>query len=434
MAKLKRELGLLETTLAGVGIIIGVGIYVLIGEAASLTGNSIWLSFAVGAVVAILTGLSYAELSSMFPRAGAESVYTEKTFGRTWAFVIGWMIIVGGSFSAATVTLGFAGYFNDFFGTDILLVAIALTLVLSFINFWGIKESAWLAVAFTIVESIGLLIIIAIGLPQFGKSGIDYLAMPNGIGGMLQAAVLVFFAYLGFESITRLAEETKNAERTIPKAIVLSVLISAVLYILVAVSAVSVVGWEKLAGNPAPLALVARTALGANAYVVLTFIALFAAANTALLMLITDSRIIYGMADTGLLPRQLAIVHRWRKTPVAAILVAMILALGAISIGDIAIVANVTNFTVFITFITINLAVIWLRYDRPDATRRFKIPLNVGRFPTLPLFGAFSCVFMITTFPIEVIVGGFMLILLGLIFHAATSRCWARKNKECRIK
>jgi APA family basic amino acid/polyamine antiporter len=430
MTKLKKELNLLEVTLAGVGIIVGVGIYVLIGQATALTGNSIWLAFAIGAIVAALTGLSYAELSSMFPKAGAETVYTEKTFGKTWAFVIGWMIIIGGSFSAATVTLGFASYFNDFFGTSMLLVAIVLVCILSFVNFWGIKESAWIAIAFTIIETLGLLIIIAIGLPYFGKAGIDYLAMPNGIVGVLQAAVLVFFAYLGFESITRLSEETKNAEKVIPKAILWSIAISTILYILVAIAAVSVVGWEKLSGNPAPLALVARTAFGASAYTIMTFIALFAAANTALLMLVTDSRIIYGMAKSGLLPKQLAIVHKDRQTPLTAILVAMILALGAISIGDIALVANITNFTVFVTFITINLAVIWLRYDWPNAQRKFKIPVNIGRFPVLPMFGAFACVFMITTFQIEVILGGFLIILAGLLFYATKGRSWARQNNK----
>ena len=430
MVKLKKELSLLEATLAGVGIIIGVGIYVLIGEATTLTGNSIWLSFLVGAIVAALTGLSYAELSSMFPKAGAETIYTEKTFGKTWAFVIGWLIIVGGSFSAATVTLGFASYFNDFFGTNMLITAVVLTVVLSFINFWGIKESAWLAILFTIVETLGLIIIIAIGLPYFGKAGIDYFDMPNGIVGMLQAAVLVFFAYLGFESITRLSEETKNAEKVIPKAILLSVAISTVLYILVAIAAVSVVGWEKLSGNPAPLALVARTAFGDNAYTLLTFIALFAAANTALLMLITDSRIIYGMAKSGLLPKQLSIVHPGRRTPIAAILVSMILALGTIAIGDIALVANITNFTVFITFITVNLAVIWLRYDWPNAKRGFKVPVNIGKFPVLSMFGAFACTFMITTFSIEVILGGFAMILVGLLFYATSGQRWAGKTKN----
>ena len=432
MTKLKRELGLLETTLAGIGIIVGVGIYVLIGGAASLTGNSIWLSFAVGAVIAILTGLSYAELSSLFPKAGAETVYTEKTFGRTWAFAIGWMIILGGSFSAATVTLGFASYFNDFFGTNMLLVAIGAVIVFSFINFWGIKESARLAIAFTLIEILGLIIIIAIGLPYLGK--VDYLEMPNGVEGMLQATVLVFFAYLGFEAITRLSEETKDAEKTIPKAIVISIAVSSVLYILVALCAVSIVDWHKLAGSQAPLALVARTAFGANAYAILTFIALFAAANTALLMLVTDSRIIYGMACSGLFPKALSAVHPERKTPIAAILVSMILALAAIFIGDITLVANITNFTVFITFITMNLAVIWLRYDWPHAKRGFKVPLNIGKFPVLPIFGAFTCVFMITTFPIEIIVGGFATILLGLAIYILAGKGWARQHKERRIR
>lgn len=434
VVKLKRELGLLEATMTGVGIIIGVGIYVLIGEAAALTGNSIWLSFALGAVVAALTGLSYAELSSMFPKAGAETVYTEKTFGRTWAFVVGWLIVIGGSFAAATVTLGFSSYFNDFFGTNILIVALTLTLIMSFINYWGIKESAWIAILFTIIETLGLVTIIAIGLPHIDLGKINYFDMPNGIVGVLQAAVLIFFAYLGFESITRLSEETKNAEKVIPKAILLAIAISTILYILVAMAAVSVVDWQKLAGNPAPLSLVARTAFGDNAYTILTFIALFAAANTALIMLITDSRIIYGMADSGLLPKQLSIIDSKRKTPIAAILVAMILALMAICIGDIALVANITNFTVFVTFITINLAVIWLRYDHPNIPRKFKVPVNIGQFPVLPIFGAFSCIFMITLFSIEVIIGGFAMILAGLLFYAATSQRWAKQNKEYKKK
>ncbi len=139
--ELKRELGLFEVTLSGVGIIVGAGIYALIGKAAGLAGNSVWLSFAISALIAVFTRLSYAELSSMFPKAGAEYVYALNAFGKRAAFVAGWLIIFSGVIAASTVALGFAGYFDALFDFPPVLSAIILIAVLSFIIFYGIKES-----------------------------------------------------------------------------------------------------------------------------------------------------------------------------------------------------------------------------------------------------------------------------------------------------
>ncbi len=411
---LKRELGLLEVTLSGVGIILGAGIYALIGKAAGLAGNSIWLSFALSALIAVFTGLSYAELSSMFPKASAEYEYVMNAFGRKLAFVIGWLIIWSGVIGASTVALGFAGYFNALFNAPVKTSALILIIALSFIILYGIKESAWFAVAATLIETAGLVFIIFIGLPYLGN--VDYFEMPQGLKGVFEASALVFFAYIGFEGIVKLSEETKAPEKTIPKGLMLAILISIVLYILVALSAVSVIGWERLSTSEAPFADLAFKALGRNGFIVLSVIALFATANTVLLMLLAASRITYGMADSFSLPGVLARVHPSRRTPWAAILSMMALSMVFVLAGDIKFAANVTNFTLFVTFIVVNAALIILRYTKPDLERHFRVPLTIGKLPVLPLLGIAFCVFMLAQLSLQVLAVGMMLTVLGGLF------------------
>ncbi|MCX9009732.1 MAG: amino acid permease [Candidatus Methanoperedens sp.] len=418
--ELKRELGLLEITLSGVGIILGAGIYALIGKAAALAGNAVWLSFALASLVAIFTGLSYAELSSMFPKASAEYEYTRSAFGRRLAFIIGWLIIFSGIIGASTVALGFGGYFNSFISISPVISGMILIIALSFLLFYGIKESAWFAVIATLIETAGLVLIIFIGLPYLGK--VDYFEMPYGMAGVFQASALVFFAYTGFESIVKLSEETKAPERTIPKGLLLAILISIILYILVAVSAVSVMGWEKLGTSEAPFADLAFTSLGSRASTLLSAIALFATANTVLLMLLGASRIMYGMADSATLPGVLARVHPSRRTPWVAILVSMLISILFIFSGDITFVANVDNFTLFVTFFVINASVIFLRYIKPEMARPFRVPLAIGGFPVLPLFGILFCIFMLFQLEWKVLLIGAALVVLGWLLSFVDMR------------
>ncbi len=411
--ELKCELGLLEVTLSGIGIILGAGIYALIGKAAALAGNSVWLSFAIASLIAIFTGLSYAELSSMFPKASAEHEYVRNAFGKKLAFVIGWLIILSGVIGAATVALGFGGYFNAFFKVPVIPSAIVLIVALSFLLFYGIKETTRFVIIATLIETAGLVIVIFIGLPYLGK--VDYFEMPYGWTGVFQASALVFFAYTGFESIVKLSEETKSPEKTIPKGLILAIIVSIFLYITVAVSAVSVMGWERLSTSDAPFADLAFLAFGNNAFILLTAIALFATANTVLMMMLGSSRIIYGMADSMTLPAILASVHRSRRTPWTAILVTMAVAILFIFAGDIAFVANVDNFTLFVTFFIINAALIFLRYKEPGMNRPFRVPLNAGKFPILPFLGILACVFMLAQLEGKVILTGVMLVVIGWI-------------------
>ncbi|NJD75963.1 MAG: amino acid permease [Candidatus Methanoperedens sp.] len=409
--QLKRELGLLEVTLSGVGIILGAGIYALLGKASGLAGNSVWLSFALASLIAVFTGLSYAELSSMFPRASAEYEYTNHAFGKKLAFIIGWLIILSGVIGASTVALGFGGYFNAFFKITPVISGIILIIALSGLLIYGIKETARFAMIATLIETAGLVIIIFIGVPHLGK--VDYFEMPQGLTGVFQAAALVFFAYTGFESIVKLSEETKNPEKTIPKSLIIAILISIILYILVAISAVSAIGWEKLAASNAPFADIAFEAFGSEAFILLTVIALFATANTVLLMLLGASRIMYGMADSFTLPGMLAKVHPSRRTPWIAITITMLSSLIFVFSGDIAFVANVDNFTLFVTFFVINATLILLRYKEPHMIRPFKVPFSIGRFPMLPFFGLLVNVFMLLQLEWKVLITGILLVVIG---------------------
>lgn len=419
MAELKRSLGLLEATICGVGIILGAGIYALIGKAAGMAGNSLWLSFVIAAVVAGLSGLSYAELSAVFPKAGAEYEYTRNAFGKRIAFIVGWMIGLSGIIGAATVSLGFGGYFEGMFGTPILLSAVALVVLLSLVIAYGVKEAAWFAMAGTLVEAGGLLIVILIAIPYIGS--VDYFDVPS-ISGLFSAAALVFFAYIGFEEMTRMAEEVKQPGRNMPRALILAVVVTTVFYILVAIAAVSVVDFNELAASNSPLAEVVSAAWSSDAFFAFSIVALFATGNTVLLIMMAASRIIYGMADSGALPKLIAYVNPSRRTPWVAIVVTAALVLSFFMVGGIQEIANLTNFTVFATFIVINLALIKLRHDRKDLKRPFRVPLNIGWFPVLPAVAVVATLFMMTNVGIDAAIDGTILIVLGVAAYVLIDR------------
>lgn len=418
---LKRELGLFQATTIGVGLILGAGIYVLIGEASGTSGNAVWLAFLISAVVSLLTGLSYAELSSMYPKDAAEYTYTDKAFGRGLAFFIGYFVLLSAIISAAVVAIGFAGYFNSLLNlNNIILTSIVIIILFSILNYRSIKESAWANVVFTGLEMLGLFIIIFLGIFHIGS--VDYFEMPIGMEGVFKSAALVFFAFLGFESVVKLSEECKNPRKTIPLALLLSIAITTVLYILVAIAAVSILDWQTLAASRAPLADVAATVLGNNAFVAISIIALFSTGNTVLISLIAGSRTLYGIGEEYKLLKPFHKVHKKRHTPHIAIWTVMIFSIIFTFINDIGLIAELTNFTLFVTFAVINLAVIALRYKYPNEPRKFKIPLNIGKMPILAFIGFLSCLFFISQLNNEIIVGGLGLVALGALFYLLVIR------------
>ena len=433
MSELKRHMGLFHLTMYGVGLILGAGIYVLIGEAAGIAGDAIWISFALGSIVALFAGFSYAELSSIFPKAAAEYVFIKNAFKNNFfAFIIGWLTAITSIITAATVALGFGGYFAEFVDIPIIISAMGLLVILSIVNFIGIRESSWTNTIFTIIEASGLILIIIIGF-TFSPESVNYLESPSGFSGIAIAFVLIFFAFIGFEDMANIAEEVRKPKKTIPRAIILSVLISGIIYILVSLAVVRVVNWEELSTSAAPIALVAERGLGSEAHVLLSSIALFAITNTVLITLVAGSRMFYGMAREKVFPSVLGKIHFKTKTPWIAVIMILIISLTFTLVGDIVIVANITVFAIVITFAAVNLAVIALRYTEPDIKRKFRVPINIGKFPILPLFGLGISIYMGFQFEVEVVLVGLAIIGIGAIFYKISKKSTTRSNNISQI-
>lgn len=433
--RLKQSISLFQAIMYGTGLILGAGIYVLIGDVAGIAGNAMWISFALAAAIATFTGLSYAELTSAFPKSAAEYLFVKNAFGNnSLAFVSGWLMVFVAVVSAATVAIGFSSYLAVFFPSlEQSIAAVLLVVVLSGVNFIGIRESMWMNTAFTLIEIAGLAIIIFAGLLFASPAETNYYEMPPSVnssplalGAIAGAAGLAFFAYFGFENLANISEETKNARRAIPLALIASIAITTGIYILVAVSAAALVGWEALSSTNAPLALAAEKAFGKSGIIILSSIALFATSNTVLMMLVSGSRILFGMANDNALPSSLAAVHPRTRTPLGAIIVIMALVIGVVvaSSGRLDVIAKVAVFGIFMVYVLVNFALIWLRYKRPKIERPFRSPWSIERFPILAGLGLLTSVAMLTQFDIVTVVAGTVAAASGLPAYLVLKGKW----------
>ena len=410
--RLHRTIGPVGASLSGIGIVLGAGIYVLIGEAASEVGSGAWLAFFVGAVLAAATGLSYAELTSTIPEAAAAAAFAGESFGPRVGFVTGWMDVVVNLIGAPAVALGFAGYFSSLIGGDEVLVAVLTIGLCALIAIIGVGETIRLASLFALIEAGGLILVIVVGVPFLGDANL--LQFDHGAAGLLAGAALVFFAYEGFEEIATLSEEVENPTRNIPLALLIAISVTTILYVTVTAVAVSVVPTAQLAGDSSPLASVVRVATNDRVADALSVVALFATFNTVLLLLATGPRAMYGMARRRLLPAVVGSVWAARGTPWIAILASAAVAVGFAVTGDIGFVAQVTNFAVFILFIVVNAAVIRLRFSQPDRRRPFRLRPTVGRVPLIPVVGLGGALLLSGFMAREAFLVGLLALALGI--------------------
>ncbi|MFZ4777919.1 MAG: APC family permease [Terrimicrobiaceae bacterium] len=394
--KLSRSIGLFALIVYGVGDMVGAGIYGTIGVAAGHMGNAVWLSFLVSMLAALLTGLTYASLSSRYPYAAGTAYVAQRAFGSPFlSYVVGLAAIASGLTSMAAGGRVFAATLGPSLPSmaPILLSGLFL-LGLTVINFRGIKECVWVNVVCTAIEVGGLLLIIGMSIPYLGS--INYLETPPDSGGItpglvMTGAVLTFFAFVGFEDLLNLAEEVKDPERTMPRGIILAVLCTTIIYILVSLAAVSVVPYARLAdpANGAPMAQIAgKAAVGFPPWI-FTGITLFAVANTALMNFIMGSRLVYGMSRQKLLPEWLGVVHHGRKTPHRAILVLAVIVAGLSLTGGVADLASATSLLLLLVFALMNAALLRLKFHKEEPRGRFEVPLLV------PVAGVLVCAALI---------------------------------------
>ena len=289
-------------------------------------------------------------------------------------------MIAGNVIAAAAVAIGFGHYLGFFVSIDVRVGAIALLAVLALVIAGGLQRSIWLTVGLVALQIGGLALVIVAGAPHIGE---EDLLRGATVGGVMSGAALVFFAFIGFDEVVTLSEETRDAERTIPRALLLSLALSTALYVAVGIAAVSTAGWEALAGSKTPLALVIEEDWGGRATDIIALIALASTVNTTLLVMTAASRLVYSIAREGYFPPAFARLGGPGDAPQLAGVAVFAVAAAFAAVADIGFVASVTDFVVFVTFLIVNAAVVRLRFSRPDAARTMRVPLAVARVPMI---------------------------------------------------
>jgi basic amino acid/polyamine antiporter, APA family len=400
--ELKRVMGPGLLLLFVVGDILGTGVYALTGKVAGEVGGAVWLPFLCAFVVALLTATSYLELVTKYPKAGGAAVYTHKAFGIHFlTFLLTFAVMCSGLTSASSASKAFAA--NFFSAADIdpdrgsllMITSLAFMTLIALVNLRGVGESVKANVVLTCVELSGLLIVIAIGVWALAGGDGDTSRLtdfntPAGespFGAVTSATALAFFAMVGFEDSVNMAEETKDPVRIFPKMMLTGLTITGVIYVLVAISAVTLVSPDELNKGATPLLKVVQAGAPGFPLEVFAWITMFAVANSALINMLMASRLLYGMSHEQVLPGPLGRVLPKRRTPYVAILFTTLLAFFLIGYADLAALGGTTAFLLLCVFSIVNVAVLVLRRDRVEH-KHFHAPT------ALPVLGAVLCVYL----------------------------------------
>ncbi|MGI9325881.1 MAG: APC family permease [Pseudomonadales bacterium] len=376
--------------LYGIGTTIGAGIYALLGEIAAVAGPNAPWSFLLASLIAGLTAFSFAELSSRYPQAGATAKYVQMGLGSPrLAFTVGILVALAGVVSSAALLNGMANYVQGLLDADRQLLIAATVVLLCLLTCWGIKQSVLVAGVISVAEVCGLLWISWICYDSIDYNRLtwhgglpDFAALPS----ITFAAVLAFYAYIGFEDMVEVAEEVRNVKTVLPRAIILTLVISTVLYLVLVIGAQLAVTSATLATMEAPMADLYATLTQRNP-LPMTLISAIAIVNGILIQMVMSSRVLYGLASRGQLPSLLGKVSRDSRTPVNATLL-VALCIGALALnGSLARLAEVTAIVMLIVFALANLSL--LRIHQREA----KGDHQQRTVPTwIPWLGLFTCV------------------------------------------
>jgi APA family basic amino acid/polyamine antiporter len=445
---LKRSLGPVSLILLGVGVIIGAGIFVLTGHAAAeMAGPAIVLSFIFSAIACGFAGLCYAEFASMIPVAGSAYTYAYATLGQFIAWIIGWDLILEYTLGATTVAIGWSGYFVSFLadlglhipsslasppfdynielhrwtstGALFNLPAVAVVVFLTAVLIRGVKESATLNAVVVFVKAAIILAFTAVGAffirpelwhpfvpPNAGQFGVF------GFSGVLRGAGVIFFAYIGFDALSTLAQEVREPQRNMPIGILGSLFICTVLYVLVSLVLTGVVPYRELNG-PAPIAV----ALDAMKLHVLSPVikigAIAGLTSVVLVLLMGQTRIFLSMGRDGLLPPFAAKVHPRYGTPHINTLITGTVTALLSALLPIGIVGELVSIGTLLAFVIVCSGVLILRYTQPDAERSFVAPGGAAT----PLLGVLTCLYLMSGLPRDTWIRLFVWLIIGLVIY-----------------
>lgn len=391
-SELKRALSLPLVVLYGLGVTIGAGIYVLVGEAAARAGMLAPMAFVLAGFVMLFPALCFAELSGRFPFAAGAAQFVEESFGqRLLGLSIGLLVMAAGLVAASTISLGSVRYLGSLIELPQPLLLGFVVGLMGLICAWGIKESVVIAGIMTLIEIGGLLAVIVGGF-VFDYDLLTHYErlLPrawNGetVSSVLAASLLAFFAFIGFEGIANIAEETIEPRKTLPRGMLLTLAISTVIYVLVVSIALLTVGPQELASQKAPLAHLFQMTTGLPASII-SVIAVVATLNGVVVQIIMVSRLAYGLSSRGLLPAFLGRVHPRRQTPLVAILATTSLILVLTLTLPVVVLAEWTSRIILFVFIVVCLALLWLKM------RNIEPPVGNFRVNALiPVVGAILC-------------------------------------------
>ena len=428
--ELKRAVGPLSLTALGVGAIVGTGIFVVVGEGLREAGPAVILSFVLAAVVCLFSALSYAELASSIPVSGSAYTYAYATLGEVVAWIIGWDLILEYGVSVAAIAVGWGANLNAFleitFGValperfttsldegGINIPAVVIVLLITLLLMRGVKETANLNTVMVFIKLGVLAMFIGLAFTAFNADNLQPFA-PQGSGGILAAAALIFFAYIGFDAVATGSEEAKNPKRDLPIAIIGSLVICTIIYVLVSVAAVGALPAAQLGASDAPLSEALEEGAGLPWAAALTaFGALVAITSVLLVILYGQTRIFFAMARDGLVPESWATVNARTGTPakltlgfgIFAALVAAVLPLGAI--------VEMVNIGTLFAFIIVNIGVMVLRRTRPDMERPFKVPIPYIWCP----IGILLCLYLISGLPLATYIRFVGWLAIGLVIY-----------------
>jgi APA family basic amino acid/polyamine antiporter len=449
---LRRSLGPLHLTALGIGSIIGTGIFVLTGTAASMhAGPALPLSMIIAGIACAFAGLCYAELASMIPVAGSAYTYTYATVGELFAWIIGWDLILEYALSGSTVAVGWSGYFVSLLrdlglhlpavltaapgvavtgadgvtGTGFFnLPAAAIILVVTALLTIGIRESAGTNTALVVIKSVVLVIFVVAGISYIQREHLTPFIPPNagefgafGISGVLRGAAIIFFAYIGFDAVSTAAQEARRPQRDLPIGILASLAICTVLYIAVAVVLIGIVPYQEL-DVPDPLAVgIDRTGMTWLSPVIKVS-ALFGLFSTMLVQLLGQSRIFFAMSRDRLLPDVFGRVHpRFRTPHLSTMIIGAVVALGA-GFLPLSVLSELVSMGTLLAFVLVCLGILVLRRTAPDIPRPFRTP----GYPWVPILGIASCLLQMLVLPGTTWLRLAIWLVAGLVIYAAYGR------------
>jgi APA family basic amino acid/polyamine antiporter len=440
--KLKRSLGPVGLIIMGIGAIVGAGIFIVTGMASATSGPALILSFVIAGIACGFTALCYAEMASMITVTGGIYTYTHITMGEIWAWMIGWTGILQYIMAGSTVAIGWATYTSGFFssmgfvlpdvitsspltGTGLInLPAFLIVALLTGVLVLGAKESARVNATIVTIKMIVILLFIVVGAQFINPSNYQPFA-PHGLTGVLQGAAMVFFAYIGFDTVASAAEEAKDPQRSLPIGIIGSLIVCSILYIIVTAVMNGMVNYSLFANNGAPVQL-ALELVGANWAMAIVTVGAIAGLTTVILVsLFVVPRLLFAMSRDNLLPKKLTKVHSKFKSPISSILVVGTAAAIISAFLPLEGIFELVNISALSAFTFLAISVIILRKERPDIPRKFKCPL----VPIIPFISIIACLGLITQLNFLTIEMFAVWLILGLLIYFLYRRHRLSTNK-----